>query len=150
TSGLVSFAPGQLLPSIGRQGMDALAWSGSTASASAESATGAGPVTFATSAGGFESLVPVAEGSLPLDGKPAGLTFPYGFFSWNVVGLTPGQTITVTATYPASIPGGGQYWKVINGEWTDATPLLGDDDGDRILTLTITDGGLGDGDGAED
>jgi hypothetical protein len=66
------------------------------------------------------------------------------------VGVTPGHTITVTLNYPASIPGGAQYWKVIDGEWTDASSLLGADDGDKVLTLTITDGGPGDGDGAED
>lgn len=150
TSGLVSFAPGQL-PRIGRYGMLGLAWSGSAPTASAESATGAGPVTFSTSAGGFEGLVAVSEESLStLSGKPDGVTFPYGFFSWKVVGLTPGQSITVTVTYPASIAAGAQYWKGIGSEWVDATSLLGDDDGDRILTLTITDGGLGDADGEED
>jgi hypothetical protein len=49
-------------------------------------------------------------------------------------------------TYPSNVPVGAQYWKVIGGTWTDVTSLLGDDDGDNILTLTITDGGLGDAD----
>jgi hypothetical protein len=31
--------------------------------------------------------------------------------------------------------------------WTDRISLLGDDDGDEILTLTLTDGGAGDADG---
>jgi uncharacterized repeat protein (TIGR01451 family) len=144
TSGLVSFVGSAV------EGMYALAWSGSTPTAGAESATGAGPVTFSTSAGGFESLVAVAEESLPLAGKPAGITFPFGFFSWNVVGLTPGQTITVTLTYPVPIAAGGQYWKVIDGTWTDVTSLLGDNEGDNVLTLTITDGGFGDADGEAD
>jgi hypothetical protein len=42
---------------------------------------------------------------------------------------------------------GTHYLKCINGAWVNVTSLLGDDDGDNILTLTITDGGLGDADG---
>jgi hypothetical protein len=45
------------------------------------------------------------------------------------------------------MPTGTQYWKCINGQWVNCTSLLGDNDGDNILTLTITDGGLGDADG---
>jgi hypothetical protein len=36
---------------------------------------------------------------------------------------------------------------VIGGIWIDVTSLLGDDDGDDVLTITIADGGLGDADG---
>lgn len=115
--------------------------------ASAASATAAGNVTFATSAGGFSYLTAVSESSLPAAGKPNGVTFPYGFFAWNVSGIAPGSTIVITITYPANIAAGSQYWKVINNIWTDVTSLLGDDDGDNVLTLTMTDGGLGDADG---
>jgi len=45
------------------------------------------------------------------------------------------------------MPVGTQYWKCINSQWVDVTSLLGDDDGDNVLTLTLTDGGLGDADG---
>lgn len=112
-----------------------------------ESATGAGIVTFATSAGGFSSLVAVPEASLPAAGKPVGVAFPFGFFSWTVSNLTPGETITVTMTFPQHIPSNAQFWKVMDDTWTDATSSLGDDDGDKILTLAITDGGFGDADG---
>jgi len=46
------------------------------------------------------------------------------------------------------MPVGTEYWKVISGVWTDATFALGSDDGDNTLTLTVTDGGPLDADGA--
>lgn len=100
-------------------------------------------MTFSTSAGTFDSLT----ATLPPAGGPAGVAFPHGLFDWTVSGLASGQTITMTMTFPSPIPVGAQYWKVIGGVWTDVTSLLGSDDGDNVLTLTITDGGLGDADG---
>ncbi len=35
-------------------------------------------------------LAAVAEDTLPTAGKPSDVTFPFGFFSWTVDGLTPG------------------------------------------------------------
>ena len=32
------------------------------------------------------------------------------------------------------MPVGTQYWKCINGQWVDVTSLLGDNDGDNVLT----------------
>jgi hypothetical protein len=75
------------------------------------------------------------------------MSFPFGFFGWKVTGLTPGQAITVTIVFPAPVASPAQYWKVIAGNWTNVTSLVGSDNGDAILTLTITDGGLGDADG---
>jgi len=83
----------------------------------------------------------------PNGGKPA-IAFPHGFYSWTVTGLTPEQTITVDMTFPSAMPIGTEYWKVIGGVWIDATFALGSDDGDNILTLTVTDGGPLDADGA--
>ena len=111
------------------------------------SASGAGPVGFTTSAGVFANLVPVDESTLPTAGKPAGVTFPFGFFDWTISGLTPGATVTVTLTFPAAVASPAQYWKVVGGVWTDLTSELGSDDGDNVLTLTVTDGGPGDADG---
>jgi hypothetical protein len=109
-----------------------------------QSATGAGAVAFAATAGGFSSIT----ASLPPPGQPAGTSFPFGFFGWTLTGLTHGQTVTVTLTYPTNIPLGAEYWKVINGVWTNLTlQILSDDDGDNVLVLTIQDGGDGDVDG---
>jgi hypothetical protein len=111
------------------------------------SATGGGSIQVYTSAGGFSNVAAVDEASLPTAGKPAGVSFPFGFVSWTVSGLTAGQTIVVSIAFPDLIPVGAQYWKVIGTTWTDATSALGDDDGDAVLTLIITDGGPLDADG---
>ncbi len=89
----------------------------------------------------------MAEGSLPTAGKPASVTFPFGFFSWTVNGLATGQTVVMTMTYPTTVAAGSAYWKVIGSTWTDASTLVGSNNGDAVLTLTITDGGFGDADG---
>jgi hypothetical protein len=110
-------------------------------------ATGTGTATFSSDLGNITGLTAIAEGTLPTAGKPAGVIFPNGLFSFNITGIAPGSTVTVTITLPSAIPAGAQYWKYQNGLWIDCTSLLGDDDGDNVLTLTLTDGGLGDGDG---
>jgi len=116
-------------------------------SGSVESATGNGTIETSTSSGEFSNLEPITEESLPTEGKPPNVAFPFGFISFNVTDLTPGETVTITLTYSSNIPSPAEYWKVIDGNWTEVTSLLGDDDGDNILTLTLTDGGLGDADG---
>jgi hypothetical protein len=55
--------------------------------------------------------------------------------------------VTITITLPSDMPTSTQYWKCINGQWVNATSILGDNDGDNILTLTITDGSQFDADG---
>jgi hypothetical protein len=114
-------------------------------STSIVSATSAGSIASVTDAGHFTSFTPVSESSLSTTGKPAGETFPFGFLSFNISGLTPGQTIHVTQTYPIPIPANAKYWKVEGGVWTDATSLISISG--NTLTLTITDGGFGDADG---
>ena len=110
-------------------------------------ATGNGSIQVTTGTGSLDALSAVAEGTLPTTGKPSGVSFPYGFVSWTVSGLHPGDSATVTLTFPGPIAVGAQYWKVVGGRWVDATSLIGDDDGDSTLTLNITDGGPGDADG---
>lgn len=112
-----------------------------------ETATGVGIAYFSTNAGVIQNLAAVAERTLPTAGKPLGLTFPEGFFSFNIVSITPGSTVTITISLPQAVLVGTQYWKCQNGNWIDCTSLLGSNDGDNVITLTITDGGLGDADG---
>src|SRR3970282_293528 len=108
---------------------------------------GTGTVSFFTDSGTFSTVSAIDDTTLPSAGRPP-IFFPHGFFDWTVTGLIPGQIITITMTYPSSIPIGSQYWKVIGTTWTDMSSLLGDDDGlDNVITLTITDGGFGDADG---
>ena len=111
-----------------------------------ETATGTGIACFETDAGTIEGLEAVDESTLPEEGKPA-LAFPHGFFSFDITGLTPGQTVEVTVTLPDNVPVGTQYWKyhASEGGWIQIP--MGSDDGDEIITITLVDGGLGDDDG---
>ncbi|MCJ7514488.1 MAG: hypothetical protein MUO89_00745 [Dehalococcoidia bacterium] len=113
-------------------------------SASVNTATGTGTATFTTSSGSISGLTAWAQSQLAC--TPMSGFFPHGFFSFNI-NLIPGTTVTITITLPANMPANTQYWKCINGQWVNCTSLLGSNDGDNILTLTITDGGLGDADG---
>jgi parallel beta-helix repeat protein/YD repeat-containing protein len=115
-----------------------------------ETATGTGSASFGTEAGAgvtIADLEAVAESTLPEEGKP-NIEFTHGFFSFNITGLTPGQTVNVTITLPADVPVGDLWWKVNttagNNTWYSLP--IGDDDGDN--TITLTDGGVGDNDGA--
>jgi lysozyme len=115
------------------------------ATVTVETATGTGVATFSTDLGTIEDLVAVSEAALPEAGKP-NLTFPHGFFSFRIVSLTPGASVTVTITLPSNMAVGTQYWKYQTGKgWYQI--LIGDDDGDNVITIRLTDGGLGDGDG---
>jgi predicted outer membrane repeat protein len=108
-------------------------------------ATGTGIATFTINNGSINNLT--ASATTPCGVLP-GFYFPEGFFSFNITNITVGSTVTITITFPDNIPANTQYWKCTNGQWVNVTSLLGDNDGDNILTLTLTDGGLGDADGA--
>jgi len=116
-----------------------------TAGRAAQPGTMEKQVKFTWDEGLLTNLTVVSEESLPAAGKP-NLSFPYGFFSFNITGLEPGETVTVNLTLPYNIPSNSEYWKCHDGEWVDMTSQLGDNDGDNVLTLALTDGGLGDDD----
>jgi hypothetical protein len=113
---------------------------------SANAATGAGTVYFSTLNGYITGLTALDESQTDCGPNP-NFYFPYGTFSFHVADITPGSTVTIVIILPSNAPDTTQYWKCINGEWVDCTSLLGSNDGDQVLTLTITDGGLGDRDG---
>ncbi|HET7336476.1 MAG TPA: choice-of-anchor U domain-containing protein, partial [Candidatus Nitrosotalea sp.] len=115
-------------------------------STSIVSATGVGQINSITSSGNFTSFASVSESSLHTTGKPTTEQFPFGFFSFHIVGLTPGQAIHVTQTYPSILPAGTNYWKVDNGMWINETSLISING--NTLTLTMTDGGPEDSDHA--
>jgi hypothetical protein len=119
----------------------------SGASDGVETATGVGIAYFSSDAGNIQNLVAVAERTLPATGKPSGLSFPEGFFSFTIVNVTPGSAVTITITLPQPLPVDTRFYKCQNGSWIDCTSLMGDNDGDNVITITITDGGLGDADG---
>lgn len=121
--------------------------------ASVVSATGTGNIQLTTAATTIGAFAAVAEATLPAIGKPD-LVFPHGFISFTLnfprQGPAPpiGGTDVVTITFPAAIPTVVQYWKCWPGPvWTNATPFIGHNNGDNILTQTCTDGGPIDADG---
>ena len=114
-----------------------------------ETATGSGTAYFDSDTGTMEGLTAIPEATLPGEGKP-NLVFPHGFFSFNITGLTHGQTVNVTITLPGNVPVGTQYWKYgpTPDNHTDHWyPLpMGDDDGDNVIIIQLKDNGLGDDD----
>ena len=116
---------------------------------SASSTTGEGKVGYNTSDWN-SAIIQQLEAKDPSQiscSPKAEMFFPYGLFSFKVLLKNPGGKVTMTITLPEDMPEGARYWKCQNEEWVEVTSLLGDDDGDNILTLTLTDGGLGDADG---
>jgi hypothetical protein len=79
-------------------------------------------------------------------GKP-GVIFPYGFFSWVVLLPAAGATANVAITFPTAVPTAAQYWKVINGVWTDVCRELPCAVNGNTLTIPFLDGGIADLDG---
>jgi len=110
-------------------------------------ATGTGIATFTTNAGSIYNL---RASTTTACGTMIGYSFPQGFFSFTIANITPGSTVTLTITLPSNMPTNTQYWKCINGQWVDVTSILGDNDGDNVLTLTLKDGGPEDADGHAD
>jgi parallel beta-helix repeat protein len=107
-------------------------------------ATATGTASFSTDGGAITDLEAVDERTLPTEGKPD-LEFSQGFFSFNMTGLSNGQTVNITITLPQAVPVGTQYWKCQNDNWYQI-PISGDD-GDDVITIALTDGGIGDADG---
>jgi hypothetical protein len=116
------------------------------AQASVATATGTGTASFSTINGYITGLTALAESALDCSPRDD-LDFPWGLFSFTVTDITPGSTATIVIILPSNAPTDTQSWKCLNGQWVDCTSLLGSNDGDSVLTLTITDGGLGDRDG---
>ena len=114
-------------------------------SASVFSATGTGMVTFDIDTGGITGLTAIDEGSLPTEGKPSGVTFPHGLFSFKITNIAPGSTVNVTITFPSAIRPDTQYWKCHNGNWF-TVPIVDRID-TNVIIIQLIDGGLGDADG---
>jgi hypothetical protein len=118
---------------------------------SVECYTGTGPASFVGCSGEIEDLTAVDEDSLPLVDKPEGIVFPDGLFSFTINGVSLGETVTVYIVLPTAVPVGSEYWKCHVGavpQWFSIP--IGSDDGDNIISISLTDGGLGDSDGVAD
>jgi sugar lactone lactonase YvrE len=86
----------------------------------------------------------------PADPPPAGYTFPHGLYDFTLTGGAGPATVVIT--YPSALPPGTVYWKYGKTAPADAPhwhqfpgAVIS---GDRLsITLTLTDGALGDDDG---
>lgn len=140
TKGTVLAADGGVLESF----IDQAVTNNVTSSQQVTTATGTGTATFTISNGSITGLTAAITTSC---GTLSSFIFPHGFFSFNITNIPAGSTVIITIALPSDMPENTEYWKCINGSWVNVTSLLGDNDGDNVLTLTITDGGLGDADG---
>jgi hypothetical protein len=126
-----------------------------TATVLVGTATNTGTARLSTSSGYWSNSLAVNESSLPSDGKP-NASFPHGLFSFTIAGLTNGSNVTVTIELPSALPTNSQYWKYgANGSTSNLQPArwysipMGSNDGDTIITIQLTDGGVRDDDGIE-
>ncbi|MDD5312784.1 MAG: choice-of-anchor Q domain-containing protein [Dehalococcoidia bacterium] len=112
--------------------------------------SGAGTVVFSTDTGGLAhltTLTPVLCSGI----FEQGISFPYGLFSFQVVGIPIGSSVKVTIRLPQVVPANLQYWKN-SGMciWINYTSQVSFTPGDNVIVLTLTDGGSGDLDGVAD
>jgi hypothetical protein len=110
------------------------------------SPTGSGQVAFQVAGGATPSNLDVAPftGTPPVS-PPSLYQLPHGVYSLTVEGIAPGTSITIQVRLPSPAPVGTVWLKLIGGRWV-ALPV-GSDDGDNVITVTLTDGGQGDADG---
>lgn len=89
-----------------------------------------------------------AQGTPTAATVPGSFNYPDGFFSYQVTGLTPGATVTVTLKTPAGTAP-TDYVKCDSNSDNCASFAGASISGDDIV-LTLTDGGAGDADGKAD
>jgi hypothetical protein len=108
---------------------------------------GTGALEVKAMAGSITRIFTVDQATMPDVNKPT-VTFPYGMLAYDIQDIPAGSTVKIILTYSSAMPNNTQYWKCdsVNG-WQNITSLLSHNDGDNILELNITDGGLGDADG---
>jgi len=104
-------------------------------------ATGTGVASFTSDSGALEDLAAVDVVTLPP--PPAGVSLPHGLFSFRITGVGSGATVTVTVTLPSAVPVGTLWYKYDASVGWISLPI-GSDNGDNVITITITDGGTGD------
>ncbi len=124
-----------------------------TTNVSLGTATHTGTANLSASTGYLSNGSAVNESSLPSAGKPDA-SFPHGLFSFTIAGLKEGDNVTVTIELPDNLSSTSQYWKYgPNGSTNNPQPArwynlpVGSNDGDTIITIQLTDGGVGDDDG---
>jgi CSLREA domain-containing protein len=105
-----------------------------------------------TSAGAFRNVWSIPNPSAT--DAPVDTEFSLGFADFTIVGVAPGQHLTVTMTLPVEISGPVHYWRynLTTKQWYQWDYDPTSDTGAQIVGDTITlhfvDGGRGDDDGA--
>ena len=70
--------------------------------------------------------------------KPS-LSFPYGCVGFEITGLTPGESVSLTIVFPQDVPTSAKYYKINDITGWHEIPF-GSNDGDDTITLNLTDG----------
>ncbi len=120
-------------------GSDEYVWSGSLTS-------GDGQVNLYLGEGAFTEFETVNEEDLPDEGKPE-LTFSFGFSSFRIVDIEEGGIVNIVLTCSKNVPTNAEYWKYDENREKWYQLPFGSNDGDKVIILTLTDGGDGDSDG---
>jgi hypothetical protein len=120
---------------------------GNPTSVTIPTATGTGNATINTSSGYFCDIPEALDASDFLGNVPdSALTFKHGFFNLSICGLntTNPENVTINFTFPSAIPTDAEFWKynASNGTWYQYD--FGDNDGDNVISITVTDNGAGD------
>ena len=112
------------------------------------SATATGTITIATSTGTLSQVQALLDTDVIQANRPANISFPDGLVSFRVVGLTPGETVTIDIIFPTPFPAtGARYFLADANGFTELTSVVFSG---NVVTLTKTDGGNGDLDGVAD
>ena len=112
------------------------------APASATITTSGGPLTVRTAAGGLSNLRTVDQPNI----APTAFQYPFGWLAYDITGLSSGSSVQVTFTIPNGTTATG-YVKCASGSCTPVRSTNLSVSGNS-LTVTLTDGGFGDADGA--
>ena len=104
---------------------------------------GSGALSLETSAGTLTAVTAVDPATL--GNIPTGASFPSGAVAFTVSDLAPGATVTVRVIFPVGVLA-TKYFKFHDGGWFDASASASF--AGNVVTLTLTDGGVLDDDGA--
>jgi len=94
-----------------------------------------------TASGRFKNVACVADDDpdVTQTDKPGSFDFPFGVLNFELTGLTAGDTVVVTLTFPDVVPTDAKYYKIHPTEGWREIPF-GSNDGDNTITIELTDG----------
>jgi hypothetical protein len=91
---------------------------------------------------------PPGVAPVPPTEPPGGWVFPHGLVAFEIDGCTPGAALDFTITFPQPLPPGSVVWKYgptpsdPTDQWYQLPAVIAG----SVVTYSIVDGGLGDGD----